>query len=100
MENYKDIYHAFSGSGSDEDVYTVSTNRKLYVTDIVATNKETSTVLIIIKDDTDTKVEINVSANDTKVVKLSSPISFIDSVKAQVSAYTNGSSITLVGYEL
>ena len=100
MENYKDFYHSFSAAGTDEDVYTVSSKRVLYITDIVATNKESAAILITLKDDTDTKMEIKVDANNTKAIKLNSPMRFISSIKAQVDSFTNGSSIVLTGYEL
>ena len=94
----------FSAANTDTTVYTVSTNRKLTVTDIVVTNKETSAVLITIWDGASAtgtkKMEIEVPPTTTgMLLRMQHGPEFRTSVVAQVSAYTNGSSIMIGGEE-
>ena len=100
MKKHKDVPHTFSGT-SDEDVYVVPSDRTFYVTDIVLTNKEGSAVLFTIKHvtGTTTTLEVYVDANSTKHLKFTSPKMLVGAIKASVSAFSNGSSMSLQGYE-
>jgi len=95
---------AFTAANSDTAVYTVSSNRKFRLTDVIIANKEASSVTVTIYDGTgatDKKMTVQVPAGDTKaIVGIENGPEFTDSVVARVSSYTNGSEITVGGYEL
>lgn len=94
-----DAYASFTAAATDTTVYEVSSNRKLTVTDVIITNKETGAILVTIKDGATTKLEVKIAGNDTGVIKLNNGITFRTSVVAQVDTYANGSSIWIGGYE-
>jgi|Deesub1362A_J573_1020465.scaffolds.fasta_scaffold00652_28 hypothetical protein len=94
----------FTAANTDKTVYTVSTGRTFRLTDIIVANKEGSAVTVTIWDGasaTGTKMlVVQVPATDTKAITdIRNGPEFATSVVAQVSSYTNGSSITIGGYE-
>jgi len=98
-----DKYAKFTAASSDTTVHTVSPSRKLTVKDIVITNKETSTITVTLYDGPSSggvvKGEFSVGAGSTEIFSFKSGIKFSAQVVAQVSSYSNGSSIWIGGYE-
>ena len=92
----------FTAASTDTTVYQVSSKRKFVLTDVIVANKEGSAVTVTIYDGSGgtLKMAVEVPANDTKaIVGIENGPEFYTSVVAQVSAYTNGSYITVGGYE-
>ena len=96
---YKDGSAAFTSANSDTTVYKVSANRVFYLTNVAVANDEASNILVTLFDGAggDKKAYIIAPADDTKPIK--TRIKFTDSVVAQVNTYTDGSYITISGYE-